>query len=348
MLSFGEVKNLITKRKFDVYNGKDVYLYILKNDFLEVGVLDFGGILQSLKVKIPSGFVDVSCSAKNCAEYVSFDAHMGGTVGRVANRIGNATFLLNGERYYLDKNVGDSTLHSGFNPYDYRLFDAEVSSDELKLHLFSPDGDQGFPGNLDFDVAFRLVDNSLEIVFYGHSDKDTPFNPTNHIYFNLNGEGNGNIYDTLVQINSDAITLADDNLVVTGDIMNVASTPFDFTKPKRIAPSIFADNKQLCSAGGFDHNFILNGEHAATCVGDKSGIRLDLYTDYPGVQFYCGNMINDFHGKSLYKKQCAFCLEPQYFPNAVNIPEFLSPVIKAGATVRHYIKYVFSAENKNL
>ncbi len=335
---------MILTENFGEYNGKSATLYVLKNEFMEVGITDFGGILQRFIVNTSNGKKDIVCSLTSCEDYVKADAHMGGTIGRVANRIANASFSLNGVTYNLDKNVGNATLHSGFNPFDYRFFDAEVIDDTLRLSLFSPDGDQGFPANLNFSVEFKLDKNKLSIKFFGLSDNDTLFNPTNHAYFNLNGEGSGDIYDTEVYIDADKVTLMDENLVVTGEVLDVKDTPFDFRKPKTIAPDIFSDDWNVKSAGGFDHNFILNGSHIGTCVGNKTGITLDMYTDYPGVQFYCGNMINKIDGKSFYDKHAAFCLEPQYFPNAINVPSFEKPIIKANTPVTHYIDYVITVK----
>lgn len=335
---------MILKENFGKYNGKDVTLYVLKNDYLEVGITDFGGILQRFLVNTPDGQKDIVCCTRNCEDYVKVNAHMGGTIGRVANRIANARFTLNGKEYLLDKNTATATLHGGFKPYDHRFFDAQVKGDKLKLSLLSPDGDQGFPGELQFSVEFSLDENKLKIEFFGLSKEDTLFNPTNHAYFNLNGEGSGDIYDTLVWINADKFTPADDDLVVTGKVMDVQGTPFDFTKPKTIAPDIFSEDKDVTSAGGFDHNFILNSNHVATCTGSKTGITLDMYTDLPGVQFYCGNMMREIDGKSLYHKQNAFCLEPQYFPNAINVESFEKPILKADTPVTHYIEYVITCK----
>ncbi len=335
---------MIYTENFGTYKNRKATLYVLKNEYLEVGVTDFGGVLQRFIVNTPDGNVDIACCTTSCEDYVNYGAHMGGTIGRVANRIADGKFQLNGKTYKLDINAGTATLHGGFNPYDFRFFDAEVIGDVLRLSLFSPDGDQGFPGDLEFAVEFSLDKNKLIIKFFGTAKDDTLFSPTNHVYFNLNGEGSGDIYNTLVQINADKVTLADDNLVVTGEVMNVKGTPFDFTEPKTIAPDIFADDVNVVSAGGFDHNFILNSNHVATCVGDKTGITLDMYTDLPGVQFYCGNMMHEIKGKSLYHKQNAFCLEPQYFPNAINVDGFEKPILKAGESVSHYIEYVLTCK----
>lgn len=335
---------MILKENFGTYKNREVTLYVLKNEFLEVGITDFGGIIQRFIYTDKNQSVDIACCTKNCEDYVEYCAHMGGTIGRVANRIADGKFQLNGKTYELDKNAGGATLHGGFDPYDHRFFNAEVEGEVLRLSLFSPDGDQGFPGNLNFSVEFSLDKNKLLIKFFGKCDQDTLFNPTNHLYMNLNGEGSGDIYNTIVQINADSYTAADDNLVVTGEVVNVSGTPFDFRKPKTIAPGIFSQDKDVVSAGGFDHNFILNSNHVATCTGDKTGITLDMYTDLPGVQFYCGNMMHEIKGKSLYHKQNAFCLEPQYFPNAINVASFEKPILKAGKKVTHYIEYVLTTK----
>lgn len=335
---------MISIENFGVFKGRNANLYVLKNDYLEVGVTDFGGIIQRFKVNSKKGIKDIVCSETSCEEYVAANAHMGGTIGRVANRIADGRFILNGKVYELDKNTGVACLHGGFDPYDYRFFDASVNGDTLTLSLFSPDMDQGFPGNLHFTVEFSLEKNKLTVKFKGVSDKDTLFNPTNHAYFNLNGEGEGKIYDTMIAIYADKITVADENLVVNGDVLDVKGTPFDFTRRKTIAPDIFSDDKNLMIAGGYDHNFILNSDHVATATGDVTGITLDMFTDLPGVQFYTGNMMKDIKGKSRYKVHEAFCLEPQYFPNAINCPEFVAPIIKAGVPVEHYIEYVITEE----
>ncbi len=329
---------------FGTFEGRNAKLYVLKNDYLEVGITDFGGIIQRFIVNSKVGKKDIVCSETSCEEYVKADAHMGGTIGRVANRIAEGLFRLNDKNYQLDRNAGGACLHGGFEPYDYRFFDATVGDDSLTLSLFSPDMDQGFPGNLQFTVKFTLKENKLTVNFEGVSDKDTLFNPTNHAYFNLNGEGSGTIYHSMMAIYSDKITLADENLVVTGDVMDVKGTPFDFRRLKTIAPDIFSDDKNVMLAGGFDHNFILNSNHAATAFGEKTGIVLDVYTDLPGVQFYSGNMMKNIKGKSLYNMHEAFCLEPQYFPNAINCLDFEAPILKAGEKAEHYIEYVITEE----
>ncbi len=333
---------MIATKSFGVYSGREVKLFVLKNDLLEVGISDFGAIIQYIKVKTASGMKDVCVGFNSVEEYVLHNMHTGGTIGRVANRIGGASFALNGTRYALDDNDGGNCLHSGFNCYDIRFFDSEVNDDVLKLSLISPNLDQGFPGCLQFSVEYKLLENGLNIRYIGVSDEDTLFCPTNHTYFNVDGEDNGPIYDNLLCIYSDKITPIDGKLITNGEYLTVEGTPFDFRDMKKIGKDLFLNHEQLICGGGYDHNFVLNGEHVATVKGEKSGITLDIYSDYPGVQFYSGNMIGNVKGKSQYSKHHGFCLEPQYFPNAINHCNFEQPILKKGETKEHYIKYLFS------
>lgn len=333
---------MVIKRNFCTYKNREVFLYVIENDYLKVAVSDFGAIVYSFKVKSPKKTVDIALSAKTIDDYIVCGAHTGGTIGRVANRIENAKFDLNGKTYFLDKNDGDSCLHGGFNPYDYRFFDVEILDDyTLKLSLLSPDGDQGFPGELNFDVIFKLDKNSFIIEFFGLSKIDTLFSPTNHLYFNLNGEDSGSVFETLLKINANEVTLTDENLVAHGEVLKVENTAFDFRSLKSIGRGLDFTDENLKNCCGFDHNFILNSDHAATVIGEKSGIKLDLFTDYPGLQFYSGNKMNGIVGKTRnYHDFDAFCLEPQYFPNAVNVSNFPKPILKADEKSFHYIKYV--------
>lgn len=339
---------MVIKRNFCTYKNRDVFLYVIENDYLEVAISDFGAIVYSFKVKLPEKTVDIALSAKTIDDYIACGAHTGGTIGRVANRIENAKFDLNGKTFCLDKNDGASCLHGGFNPYDYRFFCVEILDDyTLKLSLLSPDGDQGFPGELNFDVIFKLDKNSFIIELFGISKVDTLFSPTNHSYFNLNGEDSGSVFGTYLKINADEVTLVDKNLVAHGEVLKVENTAFDFKFLKTIERGLDVTDDNLKICGGFDHNFILKSDHAATAIGDKSGIKLDVFTDYPGLQFYSGNKMNGIVGKSrIYHDFDAFCLEPQYFPNAINVPNFPQPIIKAGEKSFHYIKYVVTRGNK--
>ena len=330
---------MIKKIYFDKFKDREVWLYELSNEKLKVGITDFGGAIQYIKVSTPSKDIDVCLGFNSIDEYLASGTYCGATIGRVANRIGGAKFSLNDNEYKLSVNDGNNTLHGGKFGFDKLFFDAVICGDTLTLSLESPDSDMGFPGNLKFKAEFSLNGGSLEIKYTAQCDKDTIWIPTCHAYFNL---GDSKIYDSLLKINADRYTPIDGGLIPTGEIASVSGTPFDFTAFKQIGSDINADNEQLKLAGGYDHNFVLNGRHAATVMSEKSGITMDVFTDMPAMQFYSGNMIkgNGSHGK-LYPRD-GFCLEPQYCPNSANIAEFECPVLKAGETKKHYIHYIFS------
>ena len=336
---------MITKRLFD--KSKNVWLYELANDKLKVGVTDFGGAIQYVKISTHVGEKDLCLGFDNVKDYAESGTYCGVTVGRVANRIKDARFTLNGRTYHLTANEGNNHLHGGIVGFDKRFFVVETNNDVLKLSLISPDGEEGYPGELHFCVEFELNGNALEIRYSAEvvGNVSTLWNPTCHTYFNLNGVGD--VLNHKLSINASRFTPVDSELIPTGELLEVVNTPFDFTGLKAIGRDINADCEQLKLAGGYDHNYVLNGEHAATAVGDVSGIRLDVYTDMPGLQFYSGNAIkgNGASGKLLPRQ--GFCLEPQYFPNAVNVAQFDSPVIKPNEKKQHYIKYVFVDGGKN-
>lgn len=330
---------MIRKILFDKYNNREVWLYELSNDKLKVGITDFGGAIQYLKVSTPSGEKEVCLGFNSIKEYLASGTYCGATIGRVANRIGGAKFSLNGKEHNLSVNDGNNTLHGGKDGFDKLFFDAEMRGDFLTLSLESADGDMGFPGNLKFKAEFSLNGGALEIKYIAQSDKDTIWIPTCHAYFNL---GSGKIYDTSLKIYSDKYTPIDSGLIPTGEVANVIGTPFDFTVFKPIGRDINAENEQLKLAGGYDHNFILKGRHAATAMSGKNGIIMDVYTDMPAIQFYSGNMIKGNGSGGELTPRDGFCLEPQFCPNSVNIAAFESPVLEAGETKVHYIHYVFS------
>ena len=330
---------MIEKKLFDTYQDREVYIYELANDKLKVGITDFGGAIQYLKVKTPKGYTDVCLGFDNVKDYLESGIYCGATIGRVANRIAKAKFSLNGKEYLLSANDNGNSLHGGELGFDKRFFNSAIIDDKLELSLLSPDGDMGYPGNLKLKVEFKMLDSGLEIKYTAESNEDTLWNPTCHTYFNLNGSGK--IYDDILNINSSKYMPVDCNLIPTNEVSTVENTPFDFTKFKLIGKDIFSDNMQLKLAGGYDHNFVLNSEHAATAIG-KSGIRLDVYTDMPGLQFYSGSFVKGNGKNGELFPHDGFCLEPQYFPNAVNVSKFKTPLLKAGKIKRHYIRYLFS------
>lgn len=336
----------ISKTEFGkTKDGSMAYLYTLTNgNGMKAIVSDFGAVLQSLWVPCPDGTKkDVVLGFDSIEGYFDNDPGFGAVIGRHANRIGNAEFVLNGKKYVLEKNDGENNLHSNPNGYHRRLWEAELCESELgeavAFHLFSPDGDQGFPGNLNVTVTYTLTEeNSLMIHYYASGDNDTVVNMTNHSYFNLSGHNAKGAVEQKVQILSDFYTRADAASIPTGEILPVEGTPMDFNVLKRIGDEIDSDYEATQLGNGYDHNWVLKGMNGelrkvAVLVDDRSGMTMEVHTDLPGIQFYTGNFLDgSLKGKGgcIYEKRAGVCFETQYYPDSVNHMNFPSPILKAG------------------
>jgi aldose 1-epimerase len=351
--------NLLDSTKFDsLLNGKSVKLFILKNkNSMQAAFTNYGGRLVSLLVPDSSGkMVDVVVGFKNLNDYQkSTEPYFGATIGRYGNRIAKGRFIIDGITYQSSLNNGENTLHGGKNGFQYQVWDAkQINSHTLELHYISKDREEGFPGNLDVRVTYSLTDNNeLKMSYYATTDKKTVVNLTNHAFFNLNGEGSGTILDHRLKIYANKYTPIDSTLIPTGKIEPVAGTPFDFTNLTKIGERINTDNQQLKFGHGYDHNYVLNGtkelgmNHAATVVGDKSNIVMDVYTQEPGLQFYSGNFMqgkNIFKGGSKDDFRTAFCLETQHFPDSPNQSSFPSTVLNSGEVYQTTSIYKFSVK----
>ncbi len=333
-------KKLFGKTK----NGEEVTIYTLKNDKgMTATFLDYGAVLVNLLVPDANGkFDDVVLGYDTVAEYEINGPGFGSFIGRHANRIGDAKFTLNGKTYELEKNDGKNNLHSGSVGYNKFMYEAETFEEEdsvsVEFSRLSPDMEQGFPGNLDISVTYTLTnDNELVIEYLAVSDQDTIVNLTNHTYFNLAGHKSGTILNHLVQIDADQFTPTTDDLIPTGEFADVTGTPMDFRKLKPIGQDINAEYKPLIQAGGYDHNYVLNiNENEVTKVAElveeKSGRKMTVYTDKPGLQLYTANFLTNEKGKDgvVYQKNDGVCFETQYYPNSCNIEAFPSSVLKAG------------------
>lgn len=322
---------MIEKSHFDSFNGKEVHLYTLSDDGIKVGVLDFGATLNFIKIDTPKGEKNILIGYDCVQGYLNSKAYVSATVGRVANRIAGSKFTLNGKEWHISPNEGKNCLHGGVEGFDKKFYDVEVKGDTLILSLISPDGDMGFPGELKFSVEFRLSGKQLSITYHAVSDKDTLFSPTCHAYFNMNGEGE--VMGNLLQINADGYTPVDEHLIPLGITESVKGTPLDFTDIKPIG-------KDYAKLGGktYDHNFCLNGTPAAIAQGEVSGIKMEMSTDLPGVQLYVGKPVS-YNGNG---GGCGFCLEPQFYPNAVNVKDFETPKLFAGQEKTYSITYRFA------
>ncbi|MBO7364889.1 MAG: galactose mutarotase [Lachnospiraceae bacterium] len=343
-------------------DGTEVSLITLANKKgMKAVVSDLGAVLVSLIVPDRDGNpVDVVTGYGSAAGYEEAHGCFGATIGRNGNRIGGGLFSINGTEYQLQKNqAGKHSLHSGPAGYQKRKwnYEEEEGDDAQAVTFFinSPDGDQGFPGSLDVEVTYTLTDdNELMISYYGMSDKDTVFNMTNHSYFNLNGHASGDVLGHTVIIYSDAITATDADQIPTGELIDVTGTPFDFREPHTIGERIGdRSDINIVIGNGYDHNFVVNGgqrqedaQLVASCRGDRTGIVMEVYTDLPDMQMYTANTTDIADGKDgvHYRPHCGVCFETQYAPNAVNIPAFRSPVIKAFEERQSLTVYRFLTE----
>lgn len=311
---------------------------------MSVTVIDYGAAIQSICVKNSTGgFTDVALGYDTAEQYALSDGNLGATVGRFANRLGGAEFSLNGVTYKLAKNSGENCLHGGIKGFDKRMWNAECGENCVRFSRLSPDGEEGFPGNLQISVTYTLTENNaLNIAYDCESDADTVINLTNHCYFNLRGSGSA--LDQKLMINAERITELGEGTLPNGRFMSVAGTPFDFRTLKPIGQDINADDEQLVLGGGYDHNFVLSGPHAATAVCEDTGIRMDTYTTMPGMQLYTANFLDPRKGKggADYFRRCAFCLETGLYANAMNCYGFPSPVLRAGQQLHSETTYAFS------
>lgn len=336
----------ITKMDFGLTKeGRQAYLYEISNEGgMKIAVSDYGAALVSVFVPDKNGnFADVVLGYDDVSGYENGDLFLGATVGRNANRIARARFDINGRTFLLEENDGKNNLHSGYDFYNKRIWQAETSSgNAVSFLLKSKDGDQGFPGNADISVTYTLTDeNEIRLDYEASADKDTVFNFTNHSYFNLDGvrgeEGSSisTVLDHEAVICAEHFTPSDAESIPTGQIFPVEGTPMDFRSAKKIGAEIGADYDQLIMGKGYDHNWAINGEgfrKAAELSSEKSGIRLCVFTDLPGMQFYTANFVDNEKGKGgmIYPYRSGACLETQYFPDSVNRENFKSPVFKAG------------------
>jgi len=340
-------------------DGKDVSLYTLKNSSgMEVKITNYGGTITYISVPDrQKKFGNVALGFDSLAGYRDKvnTGYFGATIGRYANRIGHGTFTLDGHAYHIPTNEGVNTLHGGTKGFDKVVWDAKdvskAHAPALELHYLSPDGEQGFPGNLNATVRFMLTEkNELRIDYRATTDKDTVLNLTNHSYFNLSGPASGTILDDQLMIAADKYTPVDKGLIPTGALDAVAGTPFDFQKLTAIGSRIKDNNSQLKIANGYDQNFVLTHPGLSTVavkvVDPKSGRVMELFTDQPGVQFYTGNFLNGtVHGVGgTYNFRSALALETQHFPDSPNHSNFPSAELKAGQEFHSTTIYHFSTE----
>lgn len=341
----------ITKSEFGTTkNGSIINLFHLENTSgAYVEIIDFGCRLTKIVVPDRNGDpVDVCLGFSTADHYADDDASLGAVVGRVANRIKDGHFSLNGKEYQLAINSGTNHLHGGIVGYASKIWESKIKDDKLIFTMNSADGEEGYPGNLTLTVTYGWSeDNELSILYEASTDADTLFNVTNHGYFNLNGEGHGDIMSHELFIDADEITELDDSQAPTGKFIPVDGTPFDFRTMHTIGKMYNSDYEQLKKFGTYDHNFVINGtglREAAVLQSKETGIRMTCFTDQPGLQLYVANQPMKLPGKEgvPYAEHSSVCLETQHFPDAINHGNFPSIVLHPGEDFRSKTLYHFS------
>ncbi len=336
--------------------GEEVKLFTLRNaNGVEARIINYGGIIVSMKVPDKNGrLADVVLGFDTLEPYLGKHPHFGCITGRYANRIGGAKFTLDGQEVKVTANSGKNHIHGGKVAFDQKVWSAkELRTDDsvgVELAYTSPDGEEGFPGTLKSTVTYKLTkDNALELHYHATTDKTTVVNLTNHSYFNLAGEGSGDILGHELTIPTEQFTPTDDDLIPTGEITSIKGTPLDFSTPHVIGERIGADFKPLIQGIGYDHNYVLSGSGlklAAIAKDPKSGRVMTVKTTEPAVQLYTGNHLKGTSGKSghLYLKRHGFCLETQHYPDSPNQAAFPSTTLRPGETYQSTTIYQFSAE----
>ncbi len=328
----------ITKRNFGKDGqGRETTLYTLENqNGMKAEVTDLGAILVNLYVPGQYGGIkDVVLGFDSAEGYLKNGSFFGATIGPSANRIGGASFEIDGATYRVDVNDGPNNLHSHMDQgYHKQLWDAQVGEDSITFTIRDSDGNMGFPGNKVLQLTYTLdEENGLTLHYHGTSDKKTILNPTNHTYFNLNGHKAGSIEGHQLQLFASHYTPVVEGAIPTGEIAAVAGTVMDFTQPKMVGKEIGADFEQLLLTQGYDHNWVVDGwdgelRRIAVLTAPESGLSMTTYSTLPGVQFYAGNCISPEPGKdsAFYEKRSGLCLETQYYPDSIHQPEFPSCV----------------------
>ncbi|MBD3318173.1 MAG: galactose-1-epimerase [Chitinivibrionales bacterium] len=340
-------------------DGHEATIFTLRNAHgIEMDMTNYGGIVTRLTTPDRHGeFADIVLGFKTLESYQKDSPYFGALIGRYGNRIADGRFELDGTTYELAVNNGPNHLHGGLKGFDKVLWTAERIEENdrsiVRLSYLSPDGEEGYPGDLSVAVDHILTEENEFILEYtATSDKTTVVNLTHHSYFNLTGEGSGDILGHIISLNADAFTPSNTDLIPTGEIRSVGGTDMDFSLPQRIGNRINSNYEQIAQAGGFDHNFVLVNRDgslapAARVTEPESGRVLEVLTTEPGIQLYTGNMLDGtLKGKTgaIYHKHSGLCLETQHFPDSPNHPQFPSTVLKPGETYRHKTVYRFGTD----
>ena len=334
-------------------DGSPVHLYTLRRGQLEAAFLDYGARLASLIVPDRHGEpANVVLGYQTLAEYLEDKTYSGASIGRVGNRLAKGKFAIDGVEYSVPLNNGPNSLHGGPDGFDRRVWNARPIENGVEMTLISPDGDQGFPGELTEVVRYTLEDNELFMEYSATTTKATVVNLTNHAYFNLAGESSGTILDHDIMLPTDTYTPIDATLIPTGELAKVEGTQFDFRKATRIGARIEAEDEQLTRAGGYDHNWAFGEPGVEKIVAvlshPGSGRVMVVETTEPGLQFYSGNFIDgtmNNRAGGIYMRRAGLCLETQHYPDSPNKPDWPSTLLRPGETFRSSTVYSFSIKD---
>lgn len=328
---------------FGHHNGNNYSLYTLENDKFILRVTDYGATITSFILKDRQ--IDVVFGFDNVYGYINDVPYMGGSIGRVCNRIAKGEFYLNNAKYKLGVNNGPNSLHGGMVGFDKVLWNIEQLDNKIKCSYFSCDGEEGYPGNLKVTVTYTLLDNGFRYEYEGISDKDTLFSMTNHAFFNFNGPNSLSVLDHKLRIKSDYIACVDKDGQTLDKLMSVKGTPFDFNDFKEIGIDIEENNSQLINGNGYDHHYVIDGEGFRKMVECTcNNIFMSVYSDLPGFHLYSGNFLDgNSHGKNggKFPRRSAVCFETQYYPNAINTKDQIKPILKANSILKHKSEFIF-------
>ncbi len=331
-----------------VGNFDGIELFRLSDGDSFVEIINYGARIHKICVPDRLGNIqDVVLGFNNLNEYRSDNPYFNAVVGRVANRIGGASFTLDGKKYLLSANENGNQLHGGIEGFDKKIFKANILSDGLELTYVSKDGEEGYPAKLYVSVKYSFENNALKIEYNAYTDGITHCNLTNHAYFNLNGDSTP-VTNHIFTINSFLLTDVDSELIPNGKIIDISDTVYDLSRGRVLADCLNIDDRLMNIGGGYDFNYIFAKQDGAVCsaYSPKSGILMKVYTDRPCVQFYSGNFLDGtIKGKATYNKHTGFALETQGFPNACNIPLFPTTVLEKGKTFHTETTYAFETSN---
>lgn len=359
MLSGIALLTMLQATPFGIYEGRPVTLYTLRNSRgMTAKIMDYGATVVSLTAPDRRGkYAEVTLGFPKFDDYPTKSPYFGCIAGRVANRIGRGTFDLEGNKYDLFINNGPNTLHGGEHGFDKKIWKVvsrtSGKNPSITLQHVSPDGEEGYPGELTAQVKYTLTSNNTIKIDYDVRTKAlTIQNLTNHMYFNLEGAGSKNILNHKMQISADSMTPVGEDLIPTGEIATVYGTPFNFNLPTPIGTRIDSDDEQLKFGGGYDHNWVLKGKmgtlrKVAAVHEPKSGRYMEVLTTEPGIQFYSGNFLDGTlkgHGGVTYNKRYGFCLETQHYPDSVNHPNFPTTTLKPGNVYKSTTVYAFKTK----